>query len=295
MGTCHSRDDTCILEVSMPPSNERGGQCPDQIASTTSSEDVSSSSSSGATSEEDLLLANSIGTHHYEFAHVALRKVCFGDPDWFFRDVVAQNHRTQFLDELWRCVRHKCDETGEPGFDVHEVDFEMKYHSSTGCPMLLISMPLPDSAPRAYFVVIAFRRIRAPPPTVPRSPLSSATSQEDSEVVQARYFTLEKGCCYNLDKGGRTDAAYFCEWADDGTHINMGEAPFPVDARSFVKAVEQLLIQEEFTNFDLRSTKGRKVQMKNIPQGKRGHAGPRPLVDLCALSPDDRKWFSQSC
>ncbi len=156
--------------------------------------------------------------HHYIFAHVALRQVCFANPLGFFA-LMAYPYRQKFLDDLWRQIWENCDREGKDQLSMQDIKIETvtidKY------PAILVQMPTPCYPGEAYMICIILKVL-----------LNNLKQEMDD--VQVRYFTLEKG----IDISGR-DRIVSCVW-DKEIHVNYGDGPEPT-APEFMDAIRKLI------------------------------------------------------
>jgi hypothetical protein len=155
--------------------------------------------------------------HHYVLGHVALRKVCQGDPLSFF-STMASPDRERFLEEIWRSVREYCDDDGEPTFSISELSVLTTRIGES--PALLIRMPPPARPLEAHFVAIILK--------------VAPGVEELPEEPEFEYFTLERG----VQTDG-SECTFLCAWQMDDTHSNFGEGP-PANEQDFIAAIESL-------------------------------------------------------
>ena len=156
-------------------------------------------------------------SHHYMFAHQAVKEMVRADPLQFF-SIIASEGQRDFLDWIWDFVcNHLSDE--DPGdliaSDIHATTCRIKTY-----PTILISMPEPRAIAEAHFIAIVLT-----------GELSEAVA---SDQIEFRYFTLE--CGAHMDGTERT---VMCEWSRD-SHLNFGDGPEP-DLRKFAEAVEKMI------------------------------------------------------
>jgi hypothetical protein len=157
-------------------------------------------------------------THHYVLAHSAFRKACEGDPVYFFESM-ASDRKDDFLRALWRMVCDMCSESGEPTFDISDVDITTRRIKNY--PAVIVKMPPPRKAPQAHFVGIVL--------------MVDINADVPPEKPTFQYFTLEKG--EDPDGGEKTVLG---GWVPEDTHVNYGEGPPAIQA-AFVAAIEEIV------------------------------------------------------
>ena len=157
--------------------------------------------------------------HHYWFAHVVLRTVCFCDP-CLFLGKIASPARQEFLDDLWRVVCQTCDKHGEADFSSRDIKITISQIGDY--PAILIQMPTPHFTTEAHMVCIILK-----------TPIEEIETIDSK--LEVRYFTLEKGV--NMMTGG--DRTVLCAWEEDDRH-NYGDGPEPTP-QAFVEAITKLI------------------------------------------------------
>ncbi|MFT5241728.1 MAG: hypothetical protein ACI9X0_002715 [Kiritimatiellia bacterium] len=156
--------------------------------------------------------------HHYEFAHIALREVCQGDPLAFF-NIIDSPLRNDFLGDIWRNVRENCDADGNASFDLSDIGITTCRIKSF--PAIIVAMPPPAETAQAHFVAIVLK-IDTDPNTPPVQ-------------LDFGYLTLEKGTTF-----GGSERTVLCGWRSDGAHMNYGDGPAATQ-ESFIAAVGEMI------------------------------------------------------
>ncbi len=145
--------------------------------------------------------------HHYTFAHRELPAAAFR----FGPDLVAAARDGRLtLDAVWT---HVGDALPEPD-RVAAQGLSGTYHTVSGYPVLLVTLPAPDAPTEAHFVAVVLSTV-------------------DGSV---RYFTLE-------DAWSPLDGSRYTvlgEWTADGKHVNYGPGSAP-DAEEFLASLGQRL------------------------------------------------------
>lgn len=144
-------------------------------------------------------------THHYEFAHIALREMFFANPNGVLAAFTDKGERPAV--ELWNSVGKAVEGQGEEllastGLATTLVTFA----SDRACA--LITLPRPTEELEAYFVALV---------STPRA---------------FRYVTLEKPAAPDSD----SRFGLLCEWTEEGEHINP-RIPVPVGLSDFIREV----------------------------------------------------------
>jgi len=143
-------------------------------------------------------------SHHYVFAHVALRQLAFVDPYRFF-EAMAPSQQQSFLKGLWEQVCQNCDEHGSAPFAPGDIEVQItRIHDF---PAVLVKMPKPNYICEAYMICV-----------VVKVPIGDMERKPDNPEV--RYFTLEKGVSF----GKNTERTVLCEWSG-ALHNNYGDGP----------------------------------------------------------------------
>jgi hypothetical protein len=155
--------------------------------------------------------------HHYQFAHLALRGVCAGDPVRFFA-IMGSSHQAGLIRDIWSEVCERCD----PLENTEILPDEIKVTCARlgVYPIILVEMPEVKAPAEAIYIAIVL--------------LSDKVFEAPPDEVDFRYFTLELG--EDLDGDVRT---VLCEWSGD-SHLNMGDGPAP-DLEGFAAEVQKYL------------------------------------------------------
>lgn len=142
---------------------------------------------------------------HYQFAHVAVRKLVFDDP----RLAVALwelDDASSLLDEITVQVCRHCRQQGDGG-NLRAAQLTVHKHRLGRHPCVIIEMPPPQATLEVFMLaVIQLRDLDAGP------------GQGDREA-ERRYFTLE------LSTHRPEPHTVLAEWTAQGSHINMGGGP----------------------------------------------------------------------
>jgi hypothetical protein len=164
--------------------------------------------------------------HHYHFAHTALRRLAFEDPDALVTALSAEDAE-EFLVRLWKAVGKDVAANAENAQDQAATPLtpdglEAIPARLAGRPAAVVRLPEPRAATEAHLVAIVLNH----------ELLEPAKPAPEPAVY---YFTLEKS--FSSDGALR---ATFCEW--DGTaHRNHGVGPAP-EPRKFVDAIARHLV-----------------------------------------------------
>jgi len=159
---------------------------------------------------------------HYLFAHKMLPQIAF---DFGAASVLMLSdgeRAADFLERVWR----DCGE-GLQGRDLVDLDgasvgLSVETRRVAGEEMIsIVTLPAPQVTPEAYFVAFMCDAV---PHSAPDdgSPESTDIWKLLVRSTPVRVFTLE----LSQDEGGR-DGTVFCEWTNDGRHVNMGTGPSP--------------------------------------------------------------------
>ena len=154
---------------------------------------------------------------HYALAHLALRHMALAEPLQTLA-ILASPEAEKFLALLLEDVAEKCEVRANfkaSAIQVHRLrvnDF----------PCAILEFPQPQNTTEAFMVALVVM-------------LDASTEDiSETEEVEARYFTLEKG--FTMTDEPRTVLG---EWTHE-SHINYGDGP-PADLKSFVEALERHL------------------------------------------------------
>lgn len=153
--------------------------------------------------------------HHYMFAHVALKMMCFENPVRFFAIMASEDSRN-FVNFIWQLVDDQCKEKT----DLKPEDIQFYPMRIDNYPAVLFVMHPPIAVTEAYMIAIVLRH-----------DLTAEISPENAEIA---YYTLEYGV--RLDSTPRT---VLCAW-DRQSHINYGDGP-EADMGSFVEKIREIL------------------------------------------------------
>jgi hypothetical protein len=153
----------------------------------------------------------------YAFADVAIRQLALAKPLQFLAIALSPN-AAQFFDALLEDVSEYCER--KASFDSSCITTHQCVVN--GFPSVVIVLPEPKEMAEVYMVALV----------VPID--MSSDEPPNSDVVQARYFTLEKG--FSLSGTPRTVLA---EW-DTTSHSNYGDGPTP-NVEAFVQSIEHLI------------------------------------------------------
>ncbi len=156
--------------------------------------------------------------HHYDFAHIALRKFCAGNPLKFFT-VMFSNQRDDFIGHVWQAVREQCD--NKETADFTDKDIKLSLYKIEGYPAIIIEMPQACAIAEAILIGIVL----------------TSCPEDSNETANAyfRYFVLEQ----SIDAHGKLNRTVFCEWAGD-CHLNKGEGP-KASIEPFIETIKQYL------------------------------------------------------
>jgi hypothetical protein len=160
---------------------------------------------------------------HYHFAHGALRRLAFEDPERLVIALAAPEAE-KFLAEMWEAVGKDLAESGEEA-GVPPEGIEAIPARVAGRPAGLVRLPAPEATTEAYFAAIVLNHEVDEP----------AKGAPEPEVY---FFTLERG--FTLDRSPRT---IFCQWDAEG-HKNFGDGP-PPEPRAFLDHVARHLSSEK--------------------------------------------------
>ena len=154
---------------------------------------------------------------HYQFAHVALRTLLFGDPRlaaalWG----LAQPER--LLADIVGQVNRACEQG--PGEALASEDLTLHRLTIGKKPCVVIEMPEPRATTEAFMVAIVQRR--------------DASARGDN-AAECRYFTLE----YSEHRSA--PQTVLGEWTEQGSHLNMGGGPEPT-VEAFVGALAPMVL-----------------------------------------------------
>lgn len=161
---------------------------------------------------------------HYAFAHVDLMGLAFQDPEG---TVASLRH-----DGGRKLVAHLWAESGRAR------GLQVSAEAAAGAapraqslrvgeyPAVIVELPRPTFPSGAYFVELVLCRIA----------FAGGAAVERSPVLL--YYTLER-----THAGANETGTMFCEWLDDGTHLNLGDGP-PPDIQAFADVVSERVDHE---------------------------------------------------
>lgn len=158
-------------------------------------------------------------SHHYIFAHVALRQVAFENP-LSCLGLLGSPDAMKFITGLWASVDSHCRERGETS-TINPAEIVVHRLRIGNYPCAVVEMPEPWFMTGAYFVALVL--------AVPL-----AEVDPDLKDPPLLYYTLEKGA--SLDGGEPT---VLCSWTKD-IHSNYGSGPEPT-LEAFVRAVTDMV------------------------------------------------------
>jgi hypothetical protein len=158
-------------------------------------------------------------SHHYVFAHVALRQLVFVDAYRFF-EAIASPQQQNFLEGLWKQVCQNCDEHGPASFTNRDIGIDItRIHDF---PAILVQMPEPNFIGEAHMVCIVVK-------------VSVDDMERKPDNPEVRYFTLEKGVTF----GSNAERTVICEW-NGALHKNYGDGP-EATPESFIAKIEEMI------------------------------------------------------
>jgi hypothetical protein len=172
----------------------------------------------GETEAEQCGTKPPLSRHHYDFAHVVLREACSINPMAFFQ-VLASPGKEEFLENLWRASRERCNGTAPAWFSSREIAIDSLMLENY--PTILVTMPSPRVMTEAFYVAIVL--------LTPMDQIMAGTIPEQPDFG---YYTLELGIAPN--EGRYT---VLCAWKN-GQHLSFGNGP-DADPTSFLQAVSE--------------------------------------------------------
>lgn len=156
-------------------------------------------------SESHKIYAEQPRKKHYAFAHIALRKICEQDPQYFFA-VMSSDEQTDYIQHIVQQVTEKYPEDQAPLF-VNEILVNITHVDNH--PLLLFTMPRVSAFAECIYVGIVL--------------LVDMYQTPRDEQASIRYFTLEIAESAPLDQqGGQQACGIFAEWQAAG-HVNIGQ------------------------------------------------------------------------
>ncbi|HSK47404.1 MAG TPA: hypothetical protein VLA05_05295 [Coriobacteriia bacterium] len=130
-------------------------------------------------------------SHHYEFAHHALRKAFYAHPNETLATLTAKQELP--LIDLWRRVGRAGVAGGREALDPRDLSVTLvSFARDQACA--LVTLPRPSQDPEAYYVALV------------------------STASTFRYFTLERPALAETEAG--VDFGLLGEWTADGTHLD---------------------------------------------------------------------------
>ncbi len=162
---------------------------------------------------------------HYTFAHRFLPALARQMGAFILVILANDDKRDEFLQSVWA----DCGQ-GETGEDLVAPNGLRASVTRAGEQLVaIVTLPTPQRTTEAHFVAILSD---LPPET---DDADAESSDEAREVLRlllrsmpVRYFTLEKG----IELDGRARSV-FCEWTEEGAHLNMGQGPSPDEGEFF--------------------------------------------------------------
>jgi hypothetical protein len=164
-------------------------------------------------SEIEAVLGRRPRKWHYEFAHMALPKLLFDQPNFFLSTLDDPSRSLAPVSATVARVAENCGlSPDEARIIANSIKIHRHLHVSGECivRLFVLEMPMPLLRSECYFVAIAYAL--------------------DGGV---HYFTLEKA-------SKDPSVGMLCSWNAEGRHSNFGNGT-PADVDSFVNAVGRRL------------------------------------------------------
>jgi len=164
---------------------------------------------------------------HYLFAHKMLPQIAFDFGAASVLMLSDSEKAADFLERVWRDCGEGLQGRDLVALDGASVGLAVETRRVADDEMIsIVSLPAPQVTPEAYFVALMCDAV---PQSVPNdgSPESLELWKLLVRSTPVRVFTLE----LSQDEGGR-EGTVFCEWTNDGRHVNMGDGP-PADKNAF--------------------------------------------------------------
>jgi hypothetical protein len=165
--------------------------------------------------------------HHYLFAFKALSQIFYDNPMQMLA-ILASPEGDDFLKSLWETTGRHAKEAkpADGGGYVEPKGLRCVQRGRAGdWAVAVVEMPKPVAPPEAWFVGLACRIPKTPPP-------NTEEGMKQLQEAEARYYTLE--LALDVLKGGHKN--FLCAWFKDGGRANYGECP-ATDAESFLSVV----------------------------------------------------------
>jgi len=161
----------------------------------------------------------------YLFAHRAVPKEAFSDPARFL-SIINGPDAGRYMADIWNHVAQFCEPAAVRPDEVPRAEIRGEGNGLS----VIIFMPPPREMTEAHFVG-AFSRF------------ADADNPSLDDLAWFRLFTLE----HSIDPTTNAQLTMLCEWTPDGTHLNHGAGPPPVE-QAFVEAVHDQIGGERGVN-----------------------------------------------